>query len=103
MVYVKFLLILSLLFPLFLFSSTTADRFVYAKKNYVTAVLKSDKSKEIIYLKQIITYGTKLGKNVDRYKKELRKLDKNRPVKVKKSTPGRLSYDQPETKRKRNK
>lgn len=81
MIYVKILLILSLTL-LNLEASTTSDKFVYAKKNYVTAVLKGDKQKEIIYLKQIITYGNKLGKNVDRYKEQLRKLDKTSKVKV---------------------
>lgn len=84
MIYVKFLLILSLLYSNLLLADTISSKFVYAKKNYVTAVLKDDKQKEIIYLKQIITYGKKLGKNVTRYKKELRKIDKVIKVKVQK-------------------
>ena len=66
-------------------ASTLSDKYIYAKKNYVTAVLKNNKEKEVTYLKQIISYGTKLGKNVDRYKKQLQKYDKSVKTKVQKA------------------
>ena len=80
------LFILLIIFSTSLFSSDIADRFFYAKKNYITAVLKNDKKREILYLKQLIKYGKALGKDVSKYKKELRKLDKNikKPKKIKK-------------------
>jgi len=84
MAFVKLLLIITLLMS-FGVASTLSDKYIYAKKNYVTAVLKNNKEKEVIYLKQIISYGTKLGKNVDRYKKQLQKYDKSIKTKVQKA------------------
>lgn len=60
-----------------LFSASASDKFFYAKKNYVTAVLHNNKSQEIKYLKQLVKYGQTLNKDVSKYKKELRRLDKN--------------------------
>ena len=100
MTFVKLALVITLLMS-FGVASTLSDKYIYAKKNYVTAVLKNNKEKEVIYLKQIISYGSKLGKNVDRYKKQLRKYDKSIKTKVQraafkpklKPTPTKSSYD----------
>lgn len=69
-----------LLLLFFLFFSTNLDgswlenRYDSAKKKYAIAVLSSNKQKEIKTLKDIIRYGTKLKKNVWKYKKELRRI-----------------------------
>jgi len=55
-------------------AATTVEKFFYAKKNYITAVLHNNRAKEIKYLKSLIIYGTKLNKNVYKYKKELSRL-----------------------------
>lgn len=81
--YVKILFALSLLLTSVV-ASNISNKYIYAKKNYVTAVLKDDKPKEIIYLKDIIKYGKKLGKDVTRYEKELRKIDKSKKATIQK-------------------
>ncbi len=53
-----------------------------ARKNYAVIIGKNNKHKEIKYLKKLIYYGTKLKKNVSRYKKELKRLDKNSIITV---------------------
>jgi N-acetylmuramoyl-L-alanine amidase len=60
-----------------LYSTPTSDKFFYAKKNYVTAVLRNDKQKEIKYLKQLVRYGSELDRDISKYKKELRRLDRS--------------------------
>jgi N-acetylmuramoyl-L-alanine amidase len=82
--YVKLFFAISLLVTSLHASDTS--KYVYAKKNYVTAVLKDNKSKEIRYLKDIIKYGKKLGKNVSRYETELQKIDKTKRAKIQKKS-----------------
>jgi N-acetylmuramoyl-L-alanine amidase len=57
-------------------ASSTSQKFYFAKKNYVTAMFRSSKSKKIKYLKDVIKYGNALKKDVSKYKSELYRLDK---------------------------
>ncbi len=65
-----------------LFSSLHAisdlDRFQISKKNYITAVFKNDKTKEIKYLKELILFGKKSNQDISKYQSELYRIDKNR-------------------------
>ena len=95
--FLKFIFIcLFILNITFLEASTLSNKFYYAKKNYITAVLRNNHKKEIKYLKQLVIYGTKLNKNVRKYKNELYRLDKSikfievsskKKIKFKKSYP----------------
>ncbi|MCK5294121.1 MAG: N-acetylmuramoyl-L-alanine amidase, partial [Arcobacteraceae bacterium] len=69
----------------FLNASSDATKFYYAKKNYITSMLHNNKQKEIKYLKELVRYGTKLNKDVKKYKSELYRLDRN--IKFIKDTP----------------
>jgi len=66
-----------LIFTISLQAASDSDKYFYAKKNYVTAVLSSNTKKEIKYLKVLIILGSKLNKDVKKYKEELYKLDKS--------------------------
>ena len=54
--------------------STNLRHYNNAKKNYAKIISYNNKTKEIKYLKQLIYYGTKLKKNVYKYKRELKWL-----------------------------
>ena len=56
--------------------SSNLRQYNNAKKNYVKIIGYNNKQKEIKYLKQLIYYGTKLKKNINKYKRELKRLDK---------------------------
>ena len=77
--YLKILLISILVIGNFTFLNASSDstKFYYAKKNYVASILHNNKQKEIKYLKELVRYGTKLNKNVRKYKNELYRLDKS--------------------------
>jgi N-acetylmuramoyl-L-alanine amidase len=47
--------------------------------NYLKSVLKSDKEQEAYYLNKLIQTGSKIGENTNKYKEELRLLEKNFP------------------------
>ena len=49
-------------------------KFSEARKNYAQIIGNNNKTKEIKYLKQLIWFGTKLKRNVSKYKKELKRL-----------------------------
>jgi N-acetylmuramoyl-L-alanine amidase len=69
------------------------DKYFYAKKNYATAIISSNKQKEIKYLKQLIKYGIKLDKNISSYKRELKSLDKHtKYIAVAKRKPKKKKY-----------
>jgi N-acetylmuramoyl-L-alanine amidase len=76
---IKLLLILSLLFSSLygLNSKYYQEKFNTTKKLYLGAVMSSDKTKEIQYLKKLIHYGDKLEMNTIKYKRELKRLDKS--------------------------
>lgn len=76
--FLKILLFTILLIGNFTFLNASSDstKFFYAKKNYITALLKNNKQKEIKYLKELVIYGTRLKRNVRKYKHELYRLDK---------------------------
>jgi len=83
--FLKIIILVLLCANLSFLNASTSTKFYYAKKNYITAILHNNKSKEIKYLKQLILYGTKLHKNVRKYKNELYRLD--RSVKFIETTP----------------
>ncbi len=68
-------------------STSYASKYNEARRNYTSIIGLDNKTKEIKYLKQMVYYGAKLNINITRYKKELKRLDKNIkisiPVKVK--------------------
>ena len=72
-----FIYILFIAFNLNAYASTTSDKYYYAKKNYATAVISSNTKKEIKYLKDIISFGSKLNKNISKYKNELHRINGN--------------------------
>jgi len=79
-VFLFFLLFLSLS----LFGVTDFDKFTFAKKNYITAIFKNDKDKEIEYLKELISFGKKSNQDVSKYQSELYRIDsKNNLSKLK--------------------
>ena len=74
--------LIKILFTIFLFASniqasTTSDKYFYAKKNYTTSVIIGDKNKQVKYLKQLISLGTKLKKDVSDFKNELAMVRSN--------------------------
>ncbi len=56
-----------------------------AKKGYTRIIDSNNKQKEIQYLKQLVYYGTKINKNVLKYKIELKRLDKNIKITIPKN------------------
>ena len=72
------LILLAFLFSINLNASSTSDRYFYAKKNYTTAVLVGNKEKEKKYLKDIVTLGHALKKDVRSYEKKLKRLSLKR-------------------------
>ncbi len=52
------------------------DKYKIAKKNYITAIFKNDKEKEVLYLKDLILYGEKADQDISKYKSELYRIDK---------------------------
>ena len=60
--------------------ASDSTKYNEARKNYASTIGRGNKTAEIKYLKQLIIYGRKLNKNVIRYKKELRRLDKHAKI-----------------------
>lgn len=54
--------------------ATDLEQYQYAKKNYIAAVFKNDKEKEIKYLKELISYGNKSDQDVSKYKAILHRI-----------------------------
>jgi N-acetylmuramoyl-L-alanine amidase len=54
------------------------------KMNYLKAVLQSDKEQEARYLQKLIQTGSKIGENTNKYKEELRLIEKHFPKEAKK-------------------
>jgi N-acetylmuramoyl-L-alanine amidase len=57
-----------------IYASSISDKYFYAKKNYTTSVIIGNKDKQKKYLKQLISFGTKLKKDVSDFKNELRMI-----------------------------
>jgi len=80
-----------ILFIIFLLSSninasSISDKYFYAKKNYTTSVIIGNKDKQTKYLKQLISFGTKLKKDVSDFKNELRMISSKKVYIQKKKT-----------------
>lgn len=81
-------------------ASTDLEMFQHAKKNYVTAVFKNDKVKELKYLKELILYGKKAEQDISKYKKELHRFDsgiENETKEVKNSKNQKINTQEVET------
>ncbi len=59
-----------------LYAITDLDKYQIAKKNYITAIFKNDKTKEEKYLKELILYGKKSKQDISKYQSELYRLGK---------------------------
>jgi N-acetylmuramoyl-L-alanine amidase len=57
------------------------NKFNETKKLYLSAIMSSNKTKEIEYLKKLIRYGDKLGIDTVKYQRELNKIDKSTIIK----------------------
>lgn len=66
--------------------TTDLEKFHYAKKNYITAVFKNDKEKEVKFLKELISYGKKANQDISKYKQELYRIDTTQKTLPKKSS-----------------
>lgn len=53
---------------------TDLDKYQIAKKNYITAIFKNDKVKEVKYLKELILYGKKSNQDISKYQSELYRI-----------------------------
>jgi len=81
-------IVLFFLITIFLSSKLSAvskeyyqQKFNESKKEYLSAIMTSDRTKEIAVLKKLILYGEKLKVNTIKYKKELNRIDTSSNVK----------------------
>ena len=82
----KYFLLIIFILVTNVYAVTTSDKYFYAKKNYTTSVIIGNKTKQIKYLKQLISLGKILKKDVSDFKSELKLVDKRKEYRKPSST-----------------